>query len=207
MATIIRSFLASVLHHETFIRYQDELNQLEAEVRGLNENRDSYKLLSEQREWEAKSLRAELEVARKEHADLVKQVKIFEVSDDELGSVTNGRNLQVKQKIDRVNQLRAEMDVVKAETDEWRGRMERMASEKETARAQLALVEAQLRAAKKIAEVQAKNIEELQSRLSVSGSDRGNLAKELEMAKSAVAAVKTDADEMVAQYKVDVEVT
>ncbi|XP_070031104.1 uncharacterized protein [Nicotiana tomentosiformis] len=47
---------ASVLHHETFLRYRDELNQLEAEVRGLTEKRNTYKLLSEQREGEAKSL-------------------------------------------------------------------------------------------------------------------------------------------------------
>ncbi|XP_070035594.1 uncharacterized protein [Nicotiana tomentosiformis] len=94
---------ASVLHHETFLRYRDELNQLEAEVKGLIEKRYTYKLLSEQREGEAKSLRAELEVARKEHADLVEQVKIFEVSDDELDTVTNGRNPQVQQNIDRID--------------------------------------------------------------------------------------------------------
>nr|XP_009621154.1 uncharacterized protein LOC104112831 [Nicotiana tomentosiformis] len=94
---------ASVLHHEVFLRYQDKLNQLKAEVRGLTEKRNSYKLLKEQCEGEAKSLRAKLEVARKENADLVEQVKIFEVSDDELGSVTNGRSRSNKKLIGSIN--------------------------------------------------------------------------------------------------------
>lgn len=91
------------------------MSLLEAEAKELTKKRDMYKLLSEQREGEVKSLRAKLEVDRKEHADLVEQVKIFEPSDEKLSSVTNGRNPQVQQKID---QLRAEMDAVKAETDE-----------------------------------------------------------------------------------------
>ncbi|XP_070015292.1 peroxisomal and mitochondrial division factor 1-like [Nicotiana sylvestris] len=64
---------APVLHNETFLRYQDEMSQLEAEVKELVEKRDIYKLLSEQCEGEVKSLRAELDTAQKEHADLVEQ--------------------------------------------------------------------------------------------------------------------------------------
>ncbi|XP_070049559.1 uncharacterized protein [Nicotiana tomentosiformis] len=178
---------------------------LEVEVRGLTEKRDTYKLLSERREGEAKSLRAELELARKEHANLVEQVKIFEVSDDELDSVTNDRNPQVQQKIDRINQLRAELDIVKAEAEEWRRRMDRLALEKETARAQLTSVEVQLQAAKEKIGARAQKVEELQSQLSSVVSDRETLAKELEMAKSVVVVVKDDADEIVAQYKADAE--
>ncbi|XP_070040629.1 COP1-interactive protein 1-like [Nicotiana tomentosiformis] len=188
--------LALVLHHETFIRYLAELKQLEAEaeVLGLTEKRDSYKLLSEQRggEGEAKSLRAELEVARKEHADLVEHIKIFEVSNDELGSVTNYRNPKVQQKIDQVAQLQFEKDTVKDKTDEWRSKMDRLASEKEVARVQLTSAEVHLRAAKERAEVQAKKVEELQSLLSSAASNRKIMAKELEMAKSAAAVVKAD---------------
>ncbi|XP_070045961.1 uncharacterized protein [Nicotiana tomentosiformis] len=156
-----------------------------------------------QREGKVKSLRAELEVARKEHADLVEQVKILKVSDDELDSVTNGRNPQVQQKIDRIDQLRAKMDVVKAEAEEWRGEMDCLASEKETARAQLTSVEVQLRAAKEKAEVRAQKIEDLQSQLSSVIFDRETLAKDLEMAKLVVMVVKANVDEMVAQYKAD----
>ncbi|XP_070034984.1 uncharacterized protein [Nicotiana tomentosiformis] len=196
---------ASVLHQETFLRYRDELNQLEAEVRELTEKRDTYKLLSEQREGEANSLRAELEATQKEHADLVEQVKFFEVSDDELDIVTNGRNPQVQQKIDRIDQLRAKMDAVKVEAEEWRGRMDRLASKKETTRAQLTSAEAQLRATREKTEAWSQKIEELQSQLSSAISDRETLAKELKAAKSVVEVTKADADEMVAQYKADAE--
>ncbi|XP_070049618.1 uncharacterized protein [Nicotiana tomentosiformis] len=126
---------ASMLHHETFLRYRDELNQLEAEVRGLTEKRDTYKLLSEQREGEAKSFRAELEVARKEHADLI----------------------------------------------------------------------AQLRAAKEKSKNQSQKVEELQSQISSVVSDRETHAKELKAAKLVVEVTKAYADEMVAQYKANVE--
>ncbi|XP_070036531.1 uncharacterized protein [Nicotiana tomentosiformis] len=161
---------ASVLHHETFLRYREELSLLEAKAKELIEKREMYKLLIEQREGEVKSLRAELKVARKEHDDLVEQVKIFELSDEELDLVTNDRNLQVQQKIDQVAQLQVEMDVVKAEIDEWRDKMDRLVSEKEVARAQLTLAEVQLREAKEKAEARAKKVEELQSRLSSAAS-------------------------------------
>nr|XP_016445051.1 PREDICTED: immunoglobulin G-binding protein H-like [Nicotiana tabacum] len=60
---------ASVLHHETFLRYREELKHHEVETRELTEKRDTYKLLSEK-------LQAGLEVAQKEHADLVEQVEV-----------------------------------------------------------------------------------------------------------------------------------
>ncbi|XP_070035141.1 uncharacterized protein [Nicotiana tomentosiformis] len=188
-----------------FLRHRDDLKQLEAEVRELTEKRDAFKLLSEQLEGEVKNLCTELEVARKDHADLVEQVKVFDVSDDEFDSVTDGQNLQVQQKLDRINQLLTEMDVVKAETDEWRGKMDRLSSEKEVVRAQLTSAEIQLRAAKERAEIQRQRVEELQSRLGSTVLDRDNLAKELKTAKSKVVVVKAEADEMVAQYKADAE--
>lgn len=55
------------------------------------------------------------------------------------------------------------MDAVKAETEEWRGRMDRLASKKETTWEQLTSAEVQLREAKEKAEVQAKKFKELQS--------------------------------------------
>ncbi|XP_070057000.1 uncharacterized protein [Nicotiana tomentosiformis] len=111
----------------------------------------------------------------------------------------------VQQKLDRIDQLRAEMDIVKAGTDEWRGRMDRLASKKEASQAQLTSAEIQLREAKERADVKTKKGEELQSRLGSAVSDRESLAKELKMAKSEVIVVKTEADEMVAQYKADAE--
>nr|XP_016435406.1 PREDICTED: myosin heavy chain, embryonic smooth muscle isoform-like [Nicotiana tabacum] len=157
--------------------YRDELNQLEAEVRELIEKRDTYKLLSESHEGEDKNLRAELEAARKEHADLVEQI----------------------------DQLRADMDAVEAE--EWRGRTDCLALEKQTARALSTSAEVQLRATREKAEARSQKIEELQSQLSSIVSDRDTLAKELMAAKSVVEVTKADADEMVAQYKADAEET
>ncbi|XP_070057596.1 uncharacterized protein [Nicotiana tomentosiformis] len=170
---------ASVLHHETFLRYRDELSQLKAETKELAEKRNMYKLLSEQREGEIKSLRAKLDVAQKEHADLLEKVEFFEVSDDELDTVSNGQNLQVQQNIDWVDQLRAEMDEVKAMVEEWKGKMDRLSFEKETTREQLASAEAQLRSMKEKAKAQSRKIEELQSRLNLAVVDPETLAKEL----------------------------
>nr|XP_016478985.1 PREDICTED: uncharacterized protein LOC107800342 [Nicotiana tabacum] len=85
--------------------------------------------------------------------------------------------------------------------------MDCLASVKEVARAQLNSTEIQLRAEKERAEVQTKRVEELQLQLGSTASDRKNLAKELETAKSLAVVVKADADEMVAQYKADAEAT
>ncbi|XP_019236075.1 PREDICTED: uncharacterized protein LOC109216382 [Nicotiana attenuata] len=159
----------------------EELNQYEAEIRGLTEKRDAYKHLSEKSEGEGKSLLAKLEVVQKEHADLVQQ------------------------KLDQIEQLRTEVYTAKAEAKEWKSNMDRLASEKETARAQLSLAEFHLRAVKERALVQAKKIEELQSQPNLAVYDRENLSKELETAKSEAKVIKVDADEMVAVYKADAE--
>ncbi|XP_070041431.1 uncharacterized protein [Nicotiana tomentosiformis] len=124
--------------------YRVEVNKLEDEVKELAEKRVMYKLLSEQHEEEVKSLRAELDAAQKGHVDLVEQVNIFEVSDDELDMATNDQNSQVQQKIDRIDQLLAEMNEVKAMAEGWKGKMDRFALEKETDREQLTSVEVQL---------------------------------------------------------------
>ncbi|XP_070044491.1 uncharacterized protein [Nicotiana tomentosiformis] len=196
---------ASVLHHEAFLRYQDDLKQLKVRVRELTKNTDAFKLLSEQLEGETKNLHVELEVARKDHVDLVEKVNVFEVCDAEFDSVTDGQNPHVQQKLDRITQLRAEMDNIKAGTDEWRGKMDQLASKKEVVRLQLTSIEIQLRAAKERAEVQTKRVEELQSRFGSAVSDRDNLVEELKRAKLEVVVDKSEAAEMVAQYKADAE--
>ncbi|XP_070034810.1 uncharacterized protein [Nicotiana tomentosiformis] len=116
---------ASVLHHETFLRYRDELKQLKAKVRELTEKRDAFKLLSEEIEWEVKNLRAKLEVARKEHADLVEQlraakeraevqIKKVEELQSRLGSAVSDRESLAKE----LRTAKSEVIVVKAEADE-----------------------------------------------------------------------------------------
>ncbi|XP_070054861.1 uncharacterized protein [Nicotiana tomentosiformis] len=181
---------ALVLHRKTFLRYLEELNQHKAETRGLTEKRDAYKLLSEK-------LQAELEAVRKEHADLVEQVRReIEVSDDESDTVANGPNPQVQKKLDQIKQLQAKVDAVKAEAEEWKRNMDR---------AQLTSVEVQLRTTKEKVLVQAKKVEGLQSQLSSIVSDQENLAKELEAFKSEVVVVKAEVDERVAEHQADTE--
>nr|XP_016505606.1 PREDICTED: uncharacterized protein LOC107823479 [Nicotiana tabacum] len=138
-------------------------------------------VLPQVREANKKTAPAELEAARKKHADLIEQVRrVFEVSDDELDTVANDPNPQVQKKLDQIEQLQAEVDAVKAEAEEWKRNMDRLASEKETARAQLTLAEVHLRAAKE-------------------------KALELEAAKSEVVVVKAEVDERVDKYKADAE--
>ncbi|XP_070049282.1 uncharacterized protein [Nicotiana tomentosiformis] len=160
----------------------------------------------EQREGEAKGLRADLEAARKEQADLAEQVKRnFKVNDTNSGMMANNSVPQVQQKFDVIRQLRVEVDAVKAEADEWKKNMNRLASEKETARAQLASAETQLRSLKEKASVQAKKIEEFQSRLGSATSDRERLATKLAAAKSKVEKATANADAMVEVYQSDAE--
>ncbi|XP_070040563.1 uncharacterized protein [Nicotiana tomentosiformis] len=197
---------ASMLYHETFFRSRGELCRFEAEIRGLTEERDTFKLLSEQREGEARGLRAELEATRKEQTNLSEQVKrVFEVNDTNLGVKANSSVPQVQQKLDIVGKLRAKVDAVKAGSEEWKKNMDRLASEKEAVRAQLASVEAQLQISKERALVQAKDIEELQSRLGSVTSDRERLASELSAAKSEAEIAMANADAMVAVYRSDAE--
>ncbi|XP_070052842.1 uncharacterized protein [Nicotiana tomentosiformis] len=198
--------LASVLHHKALFRSRRELSRYEAENRGLIEERDAFKLLSEQREGEAKGLWVELEVAQKEQADMSEQVKrIFEVNDTDSGVVANSSVPQVQRKLDVIGQLREEVDAVKAEAEAWKKNMDRLASEKEAARAQLASVETQLRSLKEKALVQVKKIEEFQSRFDSTTSDRERLATELATAKSEVETAKANADAMVPVYLSDTE--
>ncbi|XP_075101980.1 uncharacterized protein LOC142177393 [Nicotiana tabacum] len=98
---------------------------------------------------------------------------------------------QVQQKFDVIRQLRVEVDAVKAEAEEWKKNMDRLASEKEAARTQLASAEIQLRSLKEKAFVQA--------------SDRERLATELSTAKSEVEKAMANADAMVAVYRFDAE--
>nr|XP_016439238.1 PREDICTED: uncharacterized protein LOC107765145 [Nicotiana tabacum] len=102
----------SVLHHEGFLRYREEFKHHEAETREFVEKKDAYKLLNEKSQ-------DELEAARREHSDLVEQVKIvFEISDDESDLVTNDLCPQLQKQLDVIKKLREEVDKVKAKTEE-----------------------------------------------------------------------------------------
>ncbi|XP_070049979.1 MAR-binding filament-like protein 1-1 [Nicotiana tomentosiformis] len=173
----VADFKASVFHHEAFFRYREESKYFEAEARELAEKRDAYKLLNEKSQ-------AEMEAARREHTELVEQVQ---------------------NKLDVIEQLRGEVDAVKVEIEEWKKNMDLLASEKETARTQLASAEVQLQAAKEKNLAQDKMAEGIQSQLTSAVSGQENLAKELEASKLEVITAQNEADKKVAQLKVDVE--
>lgn len=142
---------ASVLHHEAFLHFREEFKHHEAETQELAEKKDTYRLLSDK-------LHAELETAQKENAGLLEQViRIFDHSD----IFANDPKLQSQKRLYQVGQFRVEVDAMKAEAEEWKKNMDRLASEKEIARAQLASAEFQLWAAKEKISAQAKMIEEL----------------------------------------------
>ncbi|XP_070045967.1 uncharacterized protein [Nicotiana tomentosiformis] len=98
--------------------------------------------------------------------------------------VINDQTSQVQQKIDRIDQLLAEMNKVQAMADVWKGKMDRLASEKETAREQLPLVEVQLRVAKEKADAWARQNEDLQAQLGLAIAERDALGNKLEITKS-----------------------
>ncbi|XP_070039908.1 uncharacterized protein [Nicotiana tomentosiformis] len=190
---------ALVLHHKAFLQYREESKRFEAEAWELAEKRDAYKLLNEKSQ-------AKLQAACREHSDLVEQVRrVFEVSDDESNLVANDPCPHVQIKLDMIEKLRREVDTVKAEIEECKKNMDRIASEKETTRTQLAYAEDQLRAAKEKNSAQAKMIEGLRSQLSSAIFCQENLAKELEVAKSGVITARNEADKKVARLKVDVD--
>ncbi|XP_070042877.1 uncharacterized protein [Nicotiana tomentosiformis] len=109
----------------------------------------------------------------------------------------------VQRKLDVIGRLREEVDAVKAEAEAWTKNIDRLASEKEVARAQLASAETQLQSLKEKALVQTKKIEEFQYRLGSATSDREKLATELAAAKLEVEMATTNADAMVAVYRFD----
>ncbi|XP_070049938.1 uncharacterized protein [Nicotiana tomentosiformis] len=197
---------ASVLHHKAFFQSRGELSRYEAEVRKLTEERDTLKLLSEQREGEAKGLRAELEASRKEQVELAEQVqRIFEFNNIDSGLMANNLVSQVEQKFDVIRQLRTEVDVVKLEAEEWKKNMDCLASKKETTRTQLASAEAQLLSLKDKSLVQAKKIEEFQSQLSSANCDRERLAIELAAARTKVEKTMENVDAMVVVYQSNIK--
>ncbi|XP_070057620.1 uncharacterized protein [Nicotiana tomentosiformis] len=176
----------------------NRINQLEFEFKEQAQKKDMYKLRSEQQGGAMKDLQAELDRAQKEastlrrkHADLVEKVKVFEVKNDELAKY---------QPADLV-----EMNEVQAMADGWKSKMDLLASKKETAQANLASVEVQLRVAKEKADKWSQLNDDLREQLSLAVVERDTLGREYVVMKSKLDTTSADAKEMVAQYKADVE--
>ncbi|XP_070056995.1 uncharacterized protein [Nicotiana tomentosiformis] len=187
---------ALALHREAFSRSRAELSQYEADLRGLTEERNTLKLLCLQKEEETKDLRAELAKAHQDQIDLIEQVmKILKAHGLDSGMMANSSISQLQQKLERIEQLREEVNMMKVETLGWKEGMDRFAAEKETALSKLSSAESHLRGMREKSSIQAKKIEGLEARL----------ASELAKAKSESENAKAEAEAIVAVYQADAE--
>ncbi|XP_019258424.1 PREDICTED: uncharacterized protein LOC109236682 [Nicotiana attenuata] len=133
---------ALMLHREAFSKSWAELNRCEADLKRLTKERNALKLLSGQKEEEIKFLRAELATTHEEQTDLIEQVP---------------------HRVEKIEQLREEANMMRAETLGWKQNMDHLASEKETARAQPSSAERQLQSMKEESSAQAKKMKELEA--------------------------------------------
>ncbi|XP_070046859.1 protein MLP1 homolog [Nicotiana tomentosiformis] len=113
------------------------------------------------------------------------------------GLPRRGMPSTLSKKVERIEQFREEVNIIKAESLEWKEGMDCFAAEKETTRAQLSSVKSQLQGMKEKSSAQARKIEELKARL----------AFELAKAKSEAEKAKVEADVIVAIYRADAEAT
>ncbi|XP_070035198.1 uncharacterized protein [Nicotiana tomentosiformis] len=111
------------------------------------------------------------------------------------GTLANISISKLQQKVQKIDQLREEVNMMKAETLGWKEGMDHFAAEKETALSQLSSVESQLRGMKEKNSIQAKQIEELEARL----------ASELAKDKSEANKAKVEAEAIAVIYQADVE--
>ncbi|XP_070034853.1 uncharacterized protein [Nicotiana tomentosiformis] len=188
--------IAAAVHRETCSRSRAELRRYEADLRWVTEERNALRLLFGQREEEIKDLRVELAKTQQDQTDLTEQVMvILKTYGLDSGTVANILISQLQQKLEVIGKLREEVDMIRAETLGWKDGMDHLATEKETARAQLSSAENQFQSMKEKSSVQARRIEELEARL----------ASELAKAKSDAEKAKADADAFMAVYRADGE--
>ncbi|XP_070042435.1 uncharacterized protein [Nicotiana tomentosiformis] len=154
-------------YREACSRSRAELHRYEVDLKRVTEERNVLKLLLGQKREEIKDLRAELTKAHQDQTDLSEQ------------------------KLELIEKLREEVDEIKAESVKWKENMNRLAVERETARAQLSSTKSQLQSLKEKSLAQAREKEKIEARL----------ASELAEAEK----IKVDADAMVAVYRDDVE--
>ncbi|XP_070057414.1 uncharacterized protein [Nicotiana tomentosiformis] len=171
---------ASVLHHERFLRSRMEISQLEFELKEQVWKKDMYRDLIEQQDEDLKDL----------------LILIAELE-------------KVQEKIDLIELLQAEMDEVKTTAEALKGRMDLLASEKEDTKKELALVKDHLRVAKYKADKWSRLNDELRAQLASNASKWDALGQEYTALKSKLEATSIDSsevEEMLAQYKADVEI-
>ncbi|XP_070022129.1 tropomyosin-like [Nicotiana sylvestris] len=99
------------------------------------------------------------------------------------------------------------MEEIQVMANGWKNEMDLLASEKETAEAKLSSIEVELRVMKEKADKGAQLNEDLRAQLSSTAIEWDDLGKKLEVTRSQLDTSSADAEEMVAQYKVDDEAT
>ncbi|XP_070049518.1 uncharacterized protein [Nicotiana tomentosiformis] len=157
---------AQRLLSRAFVKLRADLSQCKTELHKVSEEKNALKLLCGQNDEAIKDLEADLAKAREEEAALDKQVSTLLIEFGLDPTVEANASLsQLQQKIERIELLRGEVDQVKADCDRWKGNMDRLATEKETALARLSSAAVQLRGAKEKSSAQAKRIEELETGL------------------------------------------
>ncbi|XP_070042784.1 uncharacterized protein [Nicotiana tomentosiformis] len=188
------SRMAASVHREACSRSRVELRRYEADLRRVTEERNTLRLLFGQKEEEIKDIRAELAKDHQDQTDLTEHVIIIlKTHGLDPGTVANILISQLRQKLEVIGKLREEVDMIRAESLGWKDGMDRLATEKETARAQLSSAKNQLQVMKEKSSVQARKIVELEARL----------ASELAKAKSDAEKAKANADAFVAVYQAD----
>ncbi|XP_070040386.1 uncharacterized protein [Nicotiana tomentosiformis] len=187
---------AATVHREQCSRSQNELHRYAADLQRATDERNSIRLSLGQREEEIKDLRAELAKAYRYQTDLSEEVMVLlKAYGLDTGTIANISVSQLQQKIEMIRKLREEVDVIRTESLRWKEGINRFAIEKETSRAQLSSSETQLQKIKEKGLVQARRIEELETRLD----------SVLTKAESDAEKAKVDADALVAVYRADAE--
>ncbi|XP_070035710.1 uncharacterized protein [Nicotiana tomentosiformis] len=182
---------AQRLLFRAFTKFRADLSQCETELQKVSEERNALKLLYGQKDETIKDLQADLATAREEEAELDKQVSIFLIECGLALTVEANTSLSLlQQKVERIELLRGEVDLVKADSDRWKENIDRLAAEKETTLAKLSLAEVQLRGIKEKSSAQAKRIEELETGL---GEAKVEIEKTKVMADKSIAMYRTDA--------------
>ncbi|XP_070037103.1 uncharacterized protein [Nicotiana tomentosiformis] len=196
-----------------------EVDHLKFELKEQVRQKDMYKYLSEQKDEALKDfpvLQAELERAqneastvKQEHVVLVKKVMVFEINNERLSVTTNAANSQVQEKIDLIDQLKAEMNEVKSSTEELRRKLYLLASEGDATKEDLASAKDQLRLMKDKAYKWSRQNDELRAKLDTAFTEWDALGREYTALKSKLETASNESSkvqDMLAQYKNNVEV-
>ncbi|XP_070050226.1 uncharacterized protein [Nicotiana tomentosiformis] len=166
-------------------RFRVILSQCEAELQKVSGERDAMRLLCSQKDEAIKDLQAE-------EAELDKQVSLVLLKYGYDSTVEVNPSLsQLQQKIEKIGLLREEVNQIKAECNQWKETIDRLAAEKETILTKLLSADVQLQSVKQKGSAQAKRIKELETRLA--------------KAKAEVESSKVMADKSIAVYRANVK--